>query len=126
MAYIIACLMAALSFVANKALLRLIGPQVILTWGPIVEEGAKTLLAWYLAADIVATHVIFRVLEGVYDYLIGTRYRTQAALTSVVCHTLFGGITVTLLGFTGSIWIAVGGAVIAHAAWNRAVIRLQR
>lgn len=126
MAYIIACLMAAFSFLANKALLRYIGPQVISSWGPIIEEGAKTLLAWYLNADILVTHIVFGVLEGAYDWLTGGRYRTQAALMSVACHMVFGAITVTGLRVAGSIWIAVGGAVIAHAIWNQAVMRLQR
>lgn len=126
MAYIIACLMAALSFLANKLLLKYIGPQVIVTWGPVVEEAAKTLLAWQLSADILLTHIVFGLLEGTHDWLTGGQYRLQAALASVAGHALFGYSTVAVLGFTGSVLLAAAGAMVIHGAWNMAIIRLQQ
>ena len=126
MAYIIACLMAALSFLVNKTLVKYIGPPVVLTWGPVVEELAKTLLAWYLGADVLLTHIAFGVIEGGYDWLTGGRRSAQAALSSLAGHTLFGSITIGLLSLTGTVWLALAGAIVAHAAWNTAVIHLQR
>jgi len=124
MAYIIACLMASFSFLINKTLLKYVGPQVVLTYGPAVEEGAKTLLAWYLGADILATHVVFGVLEGGYDWLTSGRNGSKAAITSVAGHTLFGLITVAMLNLTGTVWLAVAGTIVAHVIWNTIIIRL--
>jgi len=124
MTYTIACLMAALSFLVNKTLLKYVGPKVIFTYGPAVEETAKTLLAWYLGADILATHIIFGLVEGGYDWLTGSRNGLKAAAGSVAGHTLFGVITVMMFGFTGAVWLAVSGAIAAHVVWNMVIIRL--
>lgn len=124
MTYTIACLMAALSFLINKTLLKYVGPKVIFTYGPAVEEAAKTLLAWYLGADILATHIIFGLLEGFYDWLTVSGNGLKAAASSVAGHTLFGVITIVMIGFTGSVWLAVVGAIVAHVVWNTVIIRL--
>lgn len=126
MAYIIACLMAALSFLINKLLLRYVGPQVVLTWGPAVEELAKTWLSWHLGADILLTHLLFGFLEGAYDWLTAGQHSGKAAALSVAGHALFGVITLSLLMLTGSIWLALAAAIVAHVAWNTIAIRLQR
>lgn len=126
MAYIIACLMAALSFLVNKLLLRYIGPEVVLTGGPVVEEIAKTWLSWLLGADILLTHFVFGLLEGGYDWLTAGQGAGKAAALSIAGHTLFGVITVSLLALTGSIWLALAAAIVAHASWNVIAIRLQR
>lgn len=124
MTYTIACLMAALSFLINKTLLKYVGPKVIFTYGPAVEEAAKTLLAWYLDADILATHITFGLLEGCYDWLAGSPNGLKAAASSVAGHTLFGIITIVMIRFTGSVWLAVAGAIVAHVVWNTLIIRL--
>lgn len=124
MAYIIACLMAALSFLLNRALLRHTGRVAVISYSPAVEEMAKTLLAYYLGADILATHVAFGVLEGGFDWYNYHRDGHKAAMLSLVGHSLFGALTVAALSFTDSVWLAVLVGLIAHLAWNVTIIRL--
>lgn len=124
MAYLLACLMASLSFLINKRLWKSKGPKVILTYGPAVEEGAKTILAWYLGADIFATHVGFGIIEGAYDYFTNSGTGVKAALLSISGHSLFGLITLGLLALAESVWLALAGAIIAHVAWNSIMVRL--
>lgn len=123
MAYMIAVLMAALSFIANKALLTHIGIKTVITYSPVVEESAKTLLAFYLGADILLTHVVFGVIEAGYDWLTGGRRRSRAALLSVAGHGLFGSATVLTLQETGNIWLALTGATLLHLAWNLLAVK---
>lgn len=123
MAYIIACLMASLSFLLNRLLLKYIGNVTVVSISPVIEETAKTLLAYYLDADILLTHVTFGVLEGIYDWY-GGRYGGKAALFSIVGHSLFGLLTVGGLYFTGSIWLSLCMGVAVHLTWNVTVIRL--
>jgi hypothetical protein len=124
MAYIIAVLMAALSFVTNKLLLRCWGPKIIISVSPAVEEAAKTLPAIYFGADIVMTHLMFGVLEAGHDWFAGERHRAAAACGSVLGHTLFGLLTLAALRLTDSALLAVITGITAHLLWNVTVIKL--
>ncbi|SEO92831.1 hypothetical protein [Propionispora vibrioides] len=126
MAYLIAVLMAALSFIVNKALLTRIGVKTVITYSPVIEESAKTLLSFYLGADIFLTHVVFGVIEAGYDWLTGGRGRSKAALLSVAGHSLFGGATVVTLRETGQIGLALTGAIVLHLAWNLLAVKRLR
>lgn len=123
MAYIIGCLMAALSFLLNKALLKYVGPISIISYSPAVEEGAKTLLAYYLGADILAAHITFGVLEAVYDWR-QHRQELIAPLLSVGGHTLFGLATVAMFSLTGRIWLALAAGLIIHVIWNTVIVTI--
>jgi len=46
MAYVLAVLMAALSFLLNRAALKYAGAMAVVTWGPALEEAAKTVAAF--------------------------------------------------------------------------------
>lgn len=126
MAYVIGCLMAGLSFLLNRLLLKYIGIKVVISYSPIVEELTKTLCSYYLAADILVTHIIFGVLEAGYDWFKGQNKQrgTIAALLSIIGHTLFGGITVFVFNFSNSIIIGIVVAISAHLIWNVTIIRL--
>lgn len=123
MAYIIAGLMAALSFLLNRAALRYMGPKTVITCGPVMEELAKTVLAVYLGADIFLTHVTFGVIEGGYDWSTGVRQGPAAAVFSIVGHAVFGGLTVVVLYFTASVPAALAAGIIVHLGWNITMIR---
>lgn len=123
MAYIIACLMASLSFLLNRLLFKFIGNFTVVTLSPVIEEAAKTLLAYYLHADILVTHATFGILEGLYDWY-GGRHGEKAALLSIIGHSLFGLLTVGGLYLTGSIWLGLCIGAVAHLYWNVTVIRL--
>lgn len=122
MAYIIGMLTASLSFLMNRALLKMVGPQVIISFSPILEEAAKTLLSYYLGADILAAHVTFGVLEAIYDWLHSEDDKFRAAMFSVAGHGAFGAVTVMLLFLSGSIGLGLCGGMVAHLAWNKAVV----
>lgn len=126
MAYVIGCLMAGLSFLLNRLLLKYIGIKVVISYSPVVEELTKTLCSYYLAADIVVTHIIFGILEAGYDWF--NRQNEQrgivAALLSIVGHTLFGGITVFAFNLSSSILIGILAAISVHLLWNVTFIRL--
>ena len=126
MAYVIGCLMAGLSFLLNKLLLRYIGIKVVISYSPVVEELTKTLCSYYLSADILVTHIIFGILEALYDWF--NRQSGErgfiAAVLSIVGHTLFGGITVLVFNLSGSIFIGIVAGVSVHLVWNVTLIRL--
>ncbi len=125
MAYVLAVLMAALSFLLNRAALRYAGLQAVISWGPVIEEAAKTAPAFYLGADVLLTHALFGVIEAGYDWRSGGGNGTAAALLSVAGHSLFGGLTVGVIHLTGSMPLALVTAAAAHIAWNVALVRLK-
>lgn len=126
MAYVIGCLMAGLSFLLNRLLLKYIGIKVVISYSPVVEELTKTLCSYYLAADILLTHIIFGILEAVYDWF--NRHSGErgaiAALLSIIGHTLFGAVTIALFNLSGSIFLGIFAAVCVHLIWNVTLIRL--
>ncbi|MPN37044.1 hypothetical protein SDC9_184560 [bioreactor metagenome] len=90
---------------------------------PVVEEGAKTLLSFYLGADIIATHFAFGVLEAVYDWQ-DAEFKIKAAVCSIIGHSLFGLLTGGILYLSASVWLGLAGGVVAHLAWNFTVIQV--
>ena len=118
MAYIIACLMASLSFIINRFLVKHIGPKVIISSAPALEEMAKTVLAYLLQADILMTHTVFGVIEAGYDYKNSKRHKVGAAIASIAGHTLFGIITVFILDASGSLMLSLLSAYAVHLGWN--------
>lgn len=123
MAYVIGCLTAGLSFILNRLLLKYVGRVTVISCSPLVEEGAKTLLAFYLGADIVVTHVTFGVLEAVYDWTNSQNDGVKAAFFSIGGHSMFGMLTLMALAVTQSIWLGLGSGLAAHLLWNVTVIR---
>lgn len=118
MAYIIACLMAALSFIGNRFLLKHLGPRIIISIAPALEETAKTLLAYLLAADILMTHALFGIIEAGYDYKTSRNHKLGAAVASITGHIFFGVITVFVLQTSGSLVLSLLSAYAVHLGWN--------
>lgn len=121
MAYIIACLAASSSFLLNRALLKLLGVQTIITLSPVLEEMVKTLSAYYFDADILVTHGVFGLIEAVYDWM-QTRGRLLAAVLSIVGHSLFGFVTVFTAQLTG-VYIGLAAGIVTHLLWNTIMVR---
>ncbi|QJW47461.1 hypothetical protein HA075_17775 [bacterium BFN5] len=124
MGYVIGCLVAALSFLLNRMLIKQIGLQTMITASPALEEGTKTLLAFFLGADVLAAHVTFGVVEACYDWYQNGRSGLKAALFSIGGHSLFGAVTILLLAVSDSIWLALATGILAHVIWNVTVIRI--
>ncbi|HHW42502.1 MAG TPA: hypothetical protein GXX25_01590 [Desulfotomaculum sp.] len=116
-------LAAALSWVTNGLLIRFLGSRGVIYLSPGVEEGAKTGLALWFSASIPASHLVFGLVEGVWDAFKGRR-GPAAGLVGVASHGLYGLLTWWLYRFTGNPWMAVAGACLVHVAWNRLVYHL--
>lgn len=102
------------------------GIKVIVSYSPILEEFTKTLCPYYFDADILVTHIIFGVLEAVYDWLQrknGER-GAIAALLSMTGHTLFGTVTIAILTLSDSVFLGIIVASSVHLIWNVTLIRL--
>jgi hypothetical protein len=123
MVYIIACLMAALSFILNRLALKLFGRLTVITYSPVVEESAKTLLAYFLGADILLTHFLFGLIEAFQDLYISRRRGMAAAGLSVTGHTFFGIVTVAVLKYSGYIMLGLGCGILTHLSWNLLAVR---
>jgi hypothetical protein len=124
LAYVIACLAAGSSFLLNRLLLKLVGVRVIITLSPVLEETLKTLSAYFFSVDILVTHLIFGVIEAVYDWLQTNGRGIAAALLSIAGHGLFGVMTVLTAQATG-IYIGLAAGIVTHLIWNTAMVRLQ-
>jgi len=126
MAYIISVLMAGLSFLINKLLLKYIGIQSVISYSPVFEELAKTVFSYYLSADILMTHIVFGVLEGVYDWYNDPNEQRgiKAAMLSMIGHTLFGGVTLIVFSLSGHVFIGILAAVCTHIVWNMMLLQL--
>jgi hypothetical protein len=124
MAYILAGLMAALSFLLNRAALRYVGLKAVITCSPVLEETVKTLPAFYFGADILLTHAGFGAIEAGYDWYTSKKHGATAAALSIFGHGLFGLVTVGTLSVTGLFPLALGVGMVTHVAWNVVMIRL--
>ncbi|MDR3589693.1 MAG: hypothetical protein P4N41_08550 [Negativicutes bacterium] len=124
MAYILAGLMAALSFLLNRVALRYVGLKAVITCGPVLEEAVKSWPAFYLGADILLTHAGFGAIEAVYDWYTSQKHGSAAAALSIFGHGLFGLVTVGTLSLTNQFPLALGAAIVTHLAWNVVMIRM--
>ena len=124
LAYVIAFLTAASSFLLNRLLLRLAGIRIIITLSPVLEESLKTGFAFFFAADILVTHLGFGLIEAVYDWWQSRERGIVAAVLSVVGHGLFGWITVVTTAMAG-IYMGLAAGIVSHLVWNAAMVRLQ-
>ena len=124
MAYVAGCLMACFSFLLNKVLLKLYGQKIIISYSPLMEESAKTLFAYAIGADILLTHVTFGCLEAGYDLYQGGHKSRQAAVSSILSHSLFGMITIAVYSLSGSIMVSLAAGFTVHWLCNVIMINL--
>ncbi|MEG6586196.1 hypothetical protein [Dendrosporobacter sp. 1207_IL3150] len=124
MGYVIGCLVASLSFLLNRILIRRVGIQTVISYSPILEEVTKTTLAFYLGADILAAHITFGFVEAGYDYYHNRYNGLKAALFSIAGHSLFGAMTIFILAISSSFLLALAAGIISHLIWNVTVVRI--
>ena len=124
MKFIIAgVLAAAISWLGNRAALRVIGAKVIVATAPLVEEAAKTGAALTLGAPLVLTHSIFGLIEGVYDAWGSGIRGICAGLVSLAGHTVYGYITYLIWQHRPGLGWALVGGYIVHLLWNLTVMK---
>ncbi len=110
------------AFVLNKYTVRAAGRGAVVTLSPAIEEACKTILAMALGAPVVAAHLGFGMIEGLYDLSKGRPVSGLALGLSVLSHFVFGLITYVGASLLAS-WVAgLGAAIVVHIAWNRAIV----
>lgn len=108
---------AVLAWLFNPRLLERTGQWGVMFAAPLLEEILKTGLALLLGASFWVSHLVFGVIEGIYDLKV-SRFGLAAAACSVAGHLLFG-LAATVLGkkVPGVIAPVAGGTVL-HWLWN--------
>jgi hypothetical protein len=90
----------------------------------VFEETFKTGAALFFNVSIPATHILFGLVEAVYDYAWGERKKVLAGIFGVLFHTVFGLITYFLVEKGLSLYLGVAGAIAVHIALNMAVVKI--
>lgn len=127
MSSVLAGLVAALiALKINNEMLNTQKEDAYITYAvPIVEETAKTFSALLLEASVFYTHVVFGLVEALYDYTASRKgVGVAAGLISVVSHALFGFVTVFMITESGSVFAGLVSGVVLHGLWNTIVIKL--
>ncbi|MGI6038012.1 MAG: hypothetical protein ACOYD6_07270 [Limnochordia bacterium] len=107
---------ALLAYGANRLVVGLWGQRAVALLVPAIEELAKTGLAVVMNQPLLGVHIIFGLLEAIYDARKGGQARWSASLASIVGHGFFGLLTFSLA--RGSLPLAIGAAWLVHALWN--------
>ena len=125
MAAIPASLAASIvAFLLNKYMVRAVGRSAVVTASPAIEEASKTILAMVLGAPVVAAHLGFGMVEGLYDMSKGRQVSGLALGLSVLSHFVFGLITYAGSAVSAS-WLAgLGAAILVHTIWNKAILEI--
>ncbi|GBF32163.1 hypothetical protein DCCM_0354 [Desulfocucumis palustris] len=114
---------AGISWLVNGFILRTGRPGIVYL-GPAVEEAAKTGLAYILGTSVPATHLVFGLLEGLWEG--AGKKDLPAGFTAVLEHTVFGLVTYFIYHYTGFIVAAFFFAYVIHAGWNMLVLGINR
>jgi len=122
MGFIVAGLASAVfAYLTNRFAYRVWGNAVLIGPVPLVEEVAKTMLAWGLGASILFTHLAFGVTEALLDWH-GDGKGVAPALCALAAHSVFGLVTMIAVRETGSLGIGITSAFLIHAVWNTAML----
>lgn len=113
---------AAFAYVVNRYLVNRFGANTIVFITPILEEGLKTGLAVFLGAAILPVHVVFGLVEGIYD-LKTSRVGIMAGLMSTIWHTVFGLLTVLVANLMGNLVYGLLAAIFVHYVGNSIVVK---
>ncbi|MDD3613353.1 MAG: hypothetical protein WAP98_02065 [Caldicoprobacterales bacterium] len=113
-----------LSYLINKILLGLLRERAIIFAAPLIEELAKTIPAYTLNRPILLVHFFFGVGEAIYD-LVNSSEETGkwAGLVSILSHLFFAAIVYLSLAFSGSIYLAISLAILAHVLFNYIIMK---
>lgn len=121
---IIAGLLAAgFAFVGNQKILQQFGSRGISTVTPLFEETLKTGLALLLSASILGVHLVFGIVEGIYDYGTASKGQGWAAAVSVISHGIFGLVTMLVISKTGY-FLAIVLSATLHTSWNYLIVAI--
>ena len=110
---------ALLSYILNKLVLKKIGNIGIIIVVPLIEEINKTIPAIILNTNIIGTHLVFGIIEGVYDIINSSENVGKwAALVSIISHGIFGAATYLTVKMGYSVYLGIALAWLLHSGWN--------
>ena len=89
---------------------------------PVGEEILKTSLALIFKTSIIFTHLVFGILEAIWDIKKNTR-GLKPGLMALVTHSIFGLITWYGFKITGYVSPGLMAAILLHIAWNSFIIK---
>ncbi|HZK57292.1 MAG TPA: hypothetical protein VFD17_03185 [Clostridia bacterium] len=117
---------ALLSYILNKLVLKKMGNIGIIIVVPLIEEINKTISATILDTNIIATHLVFGAIEGVYDIINSSEdVGKWAALVSIISHGVFGAATYLTTKMGYSVYWGIALAWLLHSGWNWYVTKLE-
>lgn len=111
---------ALIAYVFNRILIKWQKENSIVFIIPLVEEVSKTIIAILIGGSIIGVHVIFGIIEAIYD-LLHTKNKNAApiaAILSIISHSIFGIISYYIYLWTGWLVLAIIIATIIHSTWN--------
>lgn len=108
-----------LSYIFNKWALNKLKNKGLTIVVPIIEETFKTMSAIIIRTNIVGTHFMFGIIEGIYDIVNSSKKIGKwAALASIISHSFFGLITQLTINVGYSIYWGIFISWLIHSAWN--------
>jgi len=111
-----------MGFIISSALLKSMGNRALVFYIPAVEELLKTLGAVIFGASVVPVHLVFGMVEGLYDLYSSPPDRSFTAFVlSIASHTLLGTAAWLVLRVSGSVFAAVLASTALHSLWNRII-----
>ena len=114
---------AAIAYLINRWIVNRYGLASVIYLVPLTEETLKTFLPLWTDASIFLTHVIFGLIEAVYDYSQKPEKKYLTMLSSVLSHALLGGATVFFYAQTGRIFYGWLISLLLHVFWNAWILR---
>lgn len=110
---------AIFAYLFNMWTIKRLGDTAIIIIVPFIEEVFKTLAPIIMGANIIIAHLVFGLIEGVYDIVNSPkRIGKWAALVSVISHSVFGIVTYLTISYGYSIYWAILLAWLLHSSWN--------
>ncbi|WP_353893353.1 hypothetical protein PRVXH_000074 [Proteinivorax hydrogeniformans] len=89
----------------------------------VVEETLKT-IGGLIAGSILYLHITFGVIEALTEIKIKERVSVLPAIFSILGHTAFGYITITVYRLTGNVFYGILSGIFSHIIYNSLVIGL--
>ncbi|MDD3839002.1 MAG: hypothetical protein PHP06_00310 [Clostridia bacterium] len=115
----------ALAYLVNQYMIKFIGEKSIIFIAPIIEEMAKTMPIHYMNGHIFYVHLLFGVVEGIYDWCNSDKNTGKfAGVMSVASHAAFGGITQSIYSATSMVWYALIAGILVHMLWNYFILEI--
>lgn len=121
--WIAGTLAAVVSWVGNRAALKVMGTKVIVISAPLLEELAKTGLAVLLNTSVTLTHGVFGLIEALYDSWGSGARGLKAGIVSLTGHLIFGYISQVVLDRYNTFLAATMSGYLVHMLWNIAVMK---